>query len=627
MRCYRLERKDTTVDRIKDFLKSPYSLIALMLIKLMTYYQLIDVKIYKNPMVIGSIMVLLLLFYSFAISKWRGKNIVFALLYTGLTILMFSDTMYYNYYHQTVSIKQLWQAANVAKVKDSFIATLIPASFILIVEIPFVYYYLRRFGKTWCEQYSISKKFVKRAGWVVWACVLFMAINPLGSKMLRKINSVEFFTNHINDVYYSMREKVVEESVPEEEVMNQLELNTPEIETNHYEGIAEGKNLIVIQLESVQNFVIGTSYHGQEITPNINKLLGNDSLYYDHYYSNIGKGNTVDAEFSSMNSLYPVIDREVYSLYQENTFNGLPWILRNQGYETMAIHGYEAEFWNRENAYPYQGFQEFYSQEDLVSDDVIGLGISDKSMFKQTVDILKKQEEPYFSFIVTLTNHHPYILSEELSHIKLAEEDEGTAFGNYLQTVHYTDEAIGEFIEKLKEEGLYEDTVIVLYGDHHGLNSTMEENNTTVSRFLGYDYDFDQMFRVPLIIHVPGSGVNETISTVGGQIDFLPTITNLFGIEMDNQFVLGQDLTNAKEGFVAFTVYLFEGSFVKDDVMFELSREGLFEGSRAWNIDTHEEVPIDDLYPYYEKALSLKATSKNILDQNLVKRDSSTTQE
>jgi phosphoglycerol transferase MdoB-like AlkP superfamily enzyme len=257
--------------------------------------------------------------------------------------------------------------------------------------------------------------------------------------------------------------------------------------------------------------------------------------------------------------------------------------------------------------------------EDLEQNEIIGMGISDKSMFAQLVPILKARENQFFAFVITLTSHHPFNLDEEYSDFKLLDEDVDTKFGNYLRSVHYADEAIGQFIDGLKEAGLYNNTVIALYGDHHGLNCGMDDVCPRVSSFIGRSYDYDEMLNVPLIIHVPGCDIRTTIHKTGGQVDFMPTILNIMGIKASNDtFILGQDIVNAKEGFVAFTSYLFEGSFVTDEVMFEISREGIFEGSRAWRIGTNEEADAEGFKEQYEKALLLKKTSEEILEQNLI---------
>ncbi len=596
-------------------------ILLLFAIKLITYYILIDVNILNNIMVLSSIVVFGTLFFVFSRSNIKKKRICFLVLYTFFSIVMFADTMYYNYYNQTVSIRQIWQASNVAKVPSSFIATLIPASFLLLIDIPFVYYYFKKDAKLWVHKKVIKTGYTKRLGRLaigVCSIILLCAVNPLQAIGVEKVSSVEFFTNHIGDIYDTVIANVSAEEIPPQEVLEQVEENVEATNTTQLNGIAKGKNLIVIQLEAYQNFLIGANYNGQELTPNLNKLLQADSLYFDNYYSNIGKGNTADAEFSTLNSLYPVIDGESYRLYMDNTYDGLPWQMKDRGYDTLAFHGYAGDFWNRNNAYPYQGFDQFYSMEDLDDSDIIGLGISDKSMFQQTAEILKQQKNPYFAFIITLTNHHPYILDEARAKINLLPEHEGTKFGSYLQTAYYTDEAIGEFIDELKAAGQYENTVIALYGDHHGLNCTMDDNDVIVGDYLGRTYDYDEMLHIPLIIHIPGSGINRTISTLGGQVDFLPTIANLMGIQIKQPYILGQDLVNAKEGFVAFTAYLFEGSFAKNDIMFEISREGIFDGSRAWRIGTDTTLDINQYKKDYEKAIELKEASKEILEQDLI---------
>ena len=146
----------------------------------------------------------------------------------------------------------------------------------------------------------------------------------------------------------------------------------------------------------------------------------------------------------------------------------------------------------------------------------------------------------------------------------------------------------------------------------------MEDVKTRVSEFIGREYDYDTMLNVPLIIHLPGSGIKETISTTGGQIDFLPTMANIMGISTGGEFILGQDLVNAKEGFVAFTTYLFEGSFASGDIIFQISREQIFSGSRAWYIGSGEEVDYSLYEEEYNRAILLKKMSKEILEQDLI---------
>jgi phosphoglycerol transferase MdoB-like AlkP superfamily enzyme len=610
------------MEKIKNLLKSPNIIVLFFALKMMVYYYLIEVNRMELLLILLSIGVWSVIFVCFARCGLKRKKGIFLVIYSLLSLLMFSDTMYFNYYNQTVSIRQLWQAASVTAVPKSFIATLIPASFLLFVDIPFVYHYFKKdIAKVNQHSWSLKRE-IKYVVYGLTAFVITIIANPFHSAAIERVNSMEFFTNHVNDICETIANNIAPEEMEEDEILDVVSEVAEENEEpviSRFKGIGEGKNLVVIQLEAFQDFVLNKEYNGQEITPNLNQLLKENTIYFDQYYSNIGKGNTSDAEFSTLNSLYPIIDGESYRLYEQNTYNGLPWAMRDHGYYSFAVHGFEGQFWNRENAYPYQGFQDFISMEDLNQDEIIGLGVSDKSMFHQLVPILKEKQSPFFSFVITLTNHHPFVLDEQYRSLLLTEEDKDTKFGAYLETVRYTDEALGQFIADLKAAGLYENTVIALYGDHHGLNCGMEDVYGRVSEFIGRSYDYDEMLNVPLIIHVPESDVNETIHTTGGQIDFFPTIANVMGLSLGDQtFILGQDLANAKEGFVAFTSYLFEGSFAKDNAMFEISRGGIFEGSRAWEIGTGTVLDASLYKAEYDKAILLKKTSEEILQQNLI---------
>ncbi len=604
--------------RLKEIIASPYFVTFLFVFKMMVYYSLIKVNRMEIVMIVLSLIVWAAIYICFGRSGLKRKTGIFLAVYFLLSLLMFADTMYYNYYNQTVSIRQLWQAKSVAAVPKSFIATLIPASFLLFLDIPFAYYSFKKYATKEILQKIYPWRKFKYILYVLTAMIITLIVNPFHSAAIERVNSMEFFTSHVTDIYETISDNLAQEEMEQEEILEVLEKVTPETKLPKYNGIGKGKNLIVIQLEAVQDFVIGAEYNGQEITPNLNRLVEENTLYYDHYYTNTGKGNTADAEFSSMNSLYPVDDGESYRLFQDNTFHGLPWLMREQGYYAFAVHGFEGTFWNRESAYPNQGFQDFYSMEDLEQDELIGMGISDKSMFRQLVGILQQQTTPFFTFAITLSNHHPFDIDDQYRTMTLKPEDEETKFGDYLQSVHYTDEAIGQLIADLKAAGLYENTVIALYGDHHGLNCGMEEVMEQMNAFIGRTYDYDEMLNVPMMIHVPGSGVKQTITTTGGQVDFMPTVANVMGLALDETFTVGQDLSNATDGFVAFTTYLFEGSFATNDIIFEISREGIFEGSRAWRIGTNEAVDAEQYQAEYDKAILLKTTSKEILEQNLI---------
>lgn len=459
---------------------------------------------------------------------------------------------------------------------------------------------------------------------VIWVFVLLLVLNPFNSTFISSINSQEFFSYHIKDIIERL-------SSPKSQNTKNIRLATGTYESEkdgELFGIAKDKNLIVIQMESMQNMLIGRHYNGQEITPNLNRLIKEQgTIYFDNFYQQIGSGNTSDAEFAINNSLLGSIESFTYQLYQENYFHGLPWVLKDAGYQTAVFHGYEKTFWNREKIYPVLGFDKFINSDILINDKIEGIGggnivgISDQAFFKQSAEYLEEMnaDGPFYSFLITLSSHHPFRLPDFLKDLELYPQDEDNIVGNYLNSIHYADRAIGEFLEILKEKGLYENSIIALYGDHFGLPKSDKAVAERVTELLGYEYDYDVMLNVPLIVHIPGYEGNMTVSTSGGQLDFMPTICYLLGIEELNTLYLGQNLLTAESGFVPGQTHLLKGSFVKDNIVFEVSRDGVFENSRAYDRITRKELDITDLRDEYLQAKSTVELSDFYLKNDVLR--------
>ncbi len=438
---------------------------------------------------------------------------------------------------------------------------------------------------------------------VILLIILVFILNPFQSSYITSIVNQEFFTYHAKDIanYFMGDDKLNDDYY--------LATGTYEQQKDgELFGVAKGRNVIMIQMESFQNMMINADYYGQELTPCLNKLIKDDStIYFDNFYSQIGGGNTSDAELAANNSLFGAIESYSYQLFENNYFRGMPWLLKEEGYSTSVMHGYKKEFWNRENIYPALGIDKFYGDSDFKSDNIKGIGggnivgISDSAFFKQAIETMKTMKEPYYNVLITLSTHNPFKLPDNLSEIKLKDEDKNLV-GNYYSSTHYADKCLGEFIEGLKKEGLYDNSIILMYGDHFGLSKADPNVDALVSKWLGHEYTYDNMANVPFIIHIPGEEVNETISLSGGQVDIMPTLAYLLGIENLDTLYLGQNLLTAKEGLAPIQVHMIKGSFIKDDIVFEMSRDGVFENSKAWNRKTREPIDIDGLEDDYLKA-------------------------
>ena len=604
------------------------------ILKMFLFYWQTDMldmmSVYEAPLL--TVFFLIVVFEVCSIGRGKGSRYAFYLIYTVITILMFADAAYSSYFGKYISVNQIYQIASLGQIAgDGNVigASVSPGCLLTLVDYPMVIFLYKRRMREKKPLLSLEmKQFVLRLGSAVAVIVaavclwFYYGCNPQNLRSVQKVNHIEFFTYHTNDILVNVIGKLQRKNVDEEKILQTMKETVPESSGENYKGIAKGRNLILIQTESFNDFVIGNTYNGQELTPNLNQLLKEDTFYFDHFYSTTGVGNTADAEFSVLNSLYPNDERECYRMYVDNTYQGLPWMLRNEGYEALAFHGYVKTFWNRNEAYKNQGFEHYCSQEELDMTEVSGFGLTDKEMFRQTVDILKTRQQPFFSFMITLTNHIPYELDTDLASLELRSDDKGTTFGNFLQTVRYTDEAFGELIEYLKENDMYDNTMIVIYGDHLGMNKETPLVKQKMSMYLGKEYDYDEMLNVPLIIHIPGMGENHTIGTVGGQVDVMPTIANLMDLDITQPYVFGHDLLNADEGFVAQISYVGEGSFITDDnnMLFVIGKDGTVENGRVLNLLNGESMNLNIslCQKYSDRARTLLETCKEVLDFNLI---------
>jgi len=529
-----------------------------------------------------------------------------------LTFIFECEVLYFRYFNKLLSFNNLSQARFVNSVSNVMFNLLRPVDFILVLDL--IVLFLILYKKRDYLHMRSKYKWITAAMMVV--VVPCFTLASFGNDIATSVMNQEFFMYHTKDgieVYQSEtsdQEVLVDEPEPipvEEEVVESL----------NYTGLFKGKNVITIQVESLQDMMLLKEYNGQEITPFLNELISRDSFYFSSYYQQLGRGNTSDAEFSSHNSLYPSMDDISYNRYQSTDFRGLPVLLSELGYSTMAFHGNEGSFWCRQEAYEKQGFKEFYSEEKLELDEIIGMGLYDGSLYRQGVDILKNQSGPFYSFFVTITNHNPYELPEDKISIDLLEKDEETMFGHYIESVKNTDDTIKAFYESLEEEGLLDNTILIIYGDHHGMPCMDDMYKERISAFIGHDYDFDEMMNIPLIIHAPGMGFSETNDNTFDQQDLLPTLVNLMDLD-PNLKMMGQDMLNTSDHFTLFQTYMIKGSFIWDDIVFEMSRDGIFENGRAWNRRTREPVDVKDCVKGYERAMYEIALSKYILENNKV---------
>lgn len=338
-------------------------------------------------------------------------------------------------------------------------------------------------------------------------------------------------------------------------------------------GLAKGKNIIYVHLESTHQFLIDYKLKDEngdehEVMPFVNSLYhSNNSFSFDNFYHQVSAGKTSDAETLLENSLFGLNQGSLFSqLGGKNTFNAAPALLDQKlGYTTAAFHGNAGNFWNRNETYKKFGYQHFFdaSYYKLDDENSFQYGLHDKPFFQQSVKYLEHLQQPFYAKFLAVSNHYPFSeLPEAENGFPKVNTGDSTIDG-YFATANYTDTAIKEFFDYLKASGLYENSMIVLYGDHYGISdSRIKDTKELFGKEDWTTFDAIQAQKVPLIIHIPGQDKGTINHTYGGQVDVLPTLLSLIGYESDHLMLLGQDLLSPnRDEVVAFR----NGNFVTKD--------------------------------------------------------------
>jgi len=204
---------------------------------------------------------------------------------------------------------------------------------------------------------------------------------------------------------------------------------------------ARGANLIVVQVESLQDFAVDFTVGGQEVMPHLRRWTG-DSLRFTNVTDQTAEGRTSDAEFTTLTSLLPLDHGAVAFRFPGNHYTALPRVLTEHGYATLSAVAFEPGFWNRQVMHPAYGFQRSLFEPDFQMTEQIGWGLNDRDFLQQMVPRLEQQPRPFAAWLITLSLHHPFAaFPDRHKALKLGALD-GTSFGNYLHTMRFFDQAL-----------------------------------------------------------------------------------------------------------------------------------------------------------------------------------------
>ena len=313
------------------------------------------------------------------------------------------------------------------------------------------------------------------------------------------------------------------------------------------QGIARGYNVVIVQLEAVQYWLMGASYDGTEVMPFLNKLY-RETLHWDRVYDITSIGRTSDAEFALHTGMWP--DQGSSSAFSHTNKRLFTFgkALQDKGYGTFSFHGYRKDFWNRTNTHPYYGIQTMLFREDWNIDEKLGIGIPDKVLFPKVAQYLETVQQPFYAFLISLSCHHPYREvpeGYEALFPSISPKKGLRTYSGYLQLARYTDEALKTFYKDLEKRGLLDNTIFVVYGDHDfgQLNAMpnramLREHFESLEANLGVNPYTMPEDRIPLAIAVPSKqaeidSVGDAYSATPGTLsDVFPTVFHLLGEEV-----------------------------------------------------------------------------------------------
>ncbi len=385
-------------------------------------------------------------------------------------------------------------------------------------------------------------------------------------------------------------------------------------------GIAKGKNVIVLHLESFQQFLINMKVDGQEVTPFLNSIFQNQAtISFDNFFHEVGQGKTSDAENMLETGTFGLPQGSLFTeLGSDNVFQAAPAILgQKQGYTSAVFHGNVASFWNRDHVYKNLGYDNFFDRSYFdESDETLGYGILDKDLFRESAQYLEHLQQPFYTKFLSVTNHTPYYTDDKNFDFPSLNTGNSTV-DNYVRTAHYLNQSLEQFFTYLKKSGIYQNSIFVIYGDHFGISNT---DNKDLASALGKDPDtwdeFDnaQMQRVPLMIHMPGYTKGSVNHEYGGEIDVLPTLLHLLGIDDKDYLHFGTDLLSPQhDQVVAFR----NGNFV--------TPKYTILGGKAYNNQTGEIIDTkaaridEEISKDQEKVKTALSLSDKLNQENLLR--------
>lgn len=532
--------------------------------------------------------------WTLLVSRKKRSWILVILLVLHSTLLI-SDIWYYRYFTDFLSVVLLSDITQMSDVGGGFLTLIETKDFLFFLDSVIFSFILftRRHQQEVVSQKN--KRILAGAGFIVGLLVVAIPLaisyhedekwlteEPISN--MREYYQLGFWGYHGMDFARGVGSFFAENQLTAKEAAL-VQQATPK--TLATVSDSEKPNIIVVQLESFQTSVIDHTINGQELTPHLNALK-KEAQFFPSFYHQTHEGRTSDAEFITLTSLYPLTSGSVYTQYAaENEFDALPQLLKESGYDTAAMHAFKKDFWNRDAVYQNIGFNQFFSRPDFPNTEDIGMAVNDEDFLTTSVELAEQLQEPYFAFMVALSSHTPYTIPDKFEELDLSGYEDPLVKG-YYETVHYVDGAVGSMIAQLKQKNMWDDALIVFYGDH---DSGLTQKDSEMAKELEAKTEIElfQLDRqVPLFIKLPQSTKGGINDSVGGQIDIAPTILDIIGISPP--YMLGHSLLDKEHHPTIFRdgSFRYKTHYFKPDLTRSIGHGNCFDINSGENVTTEE---------------------------------------
>lgn len=612
--------------RLFNILRNNYIYIfgvILLTYKALLMNKLLGMNIEKEMYIITMAVPMVIMFPS--INKKGKRSFIFAnIVYFICSILIYANYIYYNYSTNFLSVFQIENVKYAEEIGIS-LQYLINLKSVFIFFIDNVVFLtlsilILKYRKK-DKLMLINKRYPK---YIILILIIILNIVILNKKIdgayedyiynkTLMVEHISIYYYHLEDIKDYIKESFIKEKVDYSKINQIYEQNKKDKSVNtNFTGIAQGKNVIILQLESINEFVINSTIDGKEITPNLNKFY-KENIYFTNMY-NQGIGTTADSEHTILTSMYPLENGRVFQKYFSNKWFDMYSQLKENGYYTSFMHPNVNTFWNRYLVYntgykidEYNDISHFDSNGEMA-----GEFFSDEQFLTQAVYKMESYEKPFICMMSAISTHIPYSLEgisnldEKLSiDVSNVESDE---ISRYLLACNFVDYSFGKFMEEIENTDLLENSILIVYGDH-GAGLQNLETVETICKQNGKDYNenIENLLNVhiPFGMKIPNFEARVIENSVS-KIDIKPTIMNLLNIE--DKFSIGTDVFSGKDY-----------SFIKG--IGYVTKENYYINGEYFNRSDNNVIkPNDELIRLMIKMSDEMFLSDTIIKNNLISR-------